>query len=689
MPTAAEAAVCQKCGSALSGWVCPRCNPLPQSGFVKRSTNLFPLGAGLAVLLFVVFMGTVTAVFLNVSLLQSAAYTSSLQTALSSRDVQTALGSGIRARRPVIGFLFPFGGSQFAQWSVTLTGSRGSGHLYGVANWTNGVWDFSRLTFESKNKKIKIDLTPVRLLQLPPVPAKNVYLLPIGLGEGESLQWAPAYYKAKLGIDVQVLPATPLDSTLIDPVRNQLNTDKWIEFLAQKYREISRDPTSILIGVTSSDMYIPAIDFSYVENMRRDGRYGMISSARLHPPSLLGKWNPEWLTSRVQKLLTKNMVMLYFDLPLSSDYTSLLSGGVLSGIQIDRMGGEIVGAQGRWDSFVESGDPAVTIYDGPADTLLWKMQYTESALPDTSTQVFCVDAGVGLILQRKADFVFDDEPSMQFTRIHRNQDDGSRSFGIGGSDSFEIFLGGQMGVAIDLIMEDGVRIHYNHLPPAMGQTGDTYQAGWGGEGRFQNTQAVFDGKTWRIKTADGWTYMFPYTPNALPQNVTVLTGFIDPAGYEYKMERDSFGTLLSISSPSGKWLHFENDSEHRISKIKSSQGRTVQYEYDAGGRMSRATDSQGHVDSYTYDEKGQMITAGHGTARPILTNKYFPDGYIKSQVTGDGKKFEYSYFRRERNVIYESLILDPNGLETYVQYVRGGYLRSLPSATHRGRSADR
>ena len=125
-------------------------------------------------LLFVVFMGTVTAVFLNVSLLQSAAYTSSLQTALSSRDVQTALGSGIRARRPVIGFLFPFGGSQFAQWSVTLTGSRGSGHLYGVANWTNGVWDFSRLTFESKNKKIKIDLTPVRLLQLPPVPAKNV-----------------------------------------------------------------------------------------------------------------------------------------------------------------------------------------------------------------------------------------------------------------------------------------------------------------------------------------------------------------------------------------------------------------------------------------------------------------------------------------------------------------------------------
>jgi YD repeat-containing protein len=642
------------------------------------------------VLLFVVSIAIVTVVFLNRSLLQSTAYTSSLQTALSSPGVQSALGSGIQAKQPVFGFLLPLGGSQFAQWSVTLSGSHGSGHLYGVANWANGTWDFSRLVFESEGNRSsgKIDLTPVRRLQLPSVPAKNVYLLPIGMAEGESLQWAPAYYKAKLGIDVKVLAPIPLDPKLIDATRNQLNTDKWIEFVAQKYPEISREPASILIGVTASDTYIPDFDSSYVENMRHEGRFGMVSSARLHPISLLGKWNPEWLTSRVQKLLTKNLVMLYFDLPLSSDDTSLLSGGVLSGFQIDRMGADVIGAEGRWDSFVESGDPVVTIYDGPGDKLLWKMQYTESAIPDTATQTFRVDTGVGLMILHKADFVFEDDPAMQFTRIHRNQDDRSRSFGIGGSDSFEIFLGGQMGVAIDLIMEDGVRIHYNHLPPATGQTGDTYQSGWDRAGRFQNTQLVFDGKIWRIKTADGWTYMFPYTPNALPQNVTVLTGFIDPEGREYKMERDSFGALVAISSPSGKWLHFENDSEHRISKITSSHGRTVQYEYDAGGRMIRATDSAGHVDSYTYDEKGQMITAGHGAANLVLTNKYFPDGYIKSQVMGDGKKFEYSYFRRERNVIYESLILDPNGLETYVQYVPGGYVRSLPSAAHRGRSAD-
>jgi hypothetical protein len=64
--------------------------------------------------------------------------------------------------------------------------------------------------------------------------------------------------------------------------------------------------------------------------------------------------------------------------------------------------------------------------------------------------------------------------------------------------------------------------------------------------------------------------------------------------------------------------------------------RTVRYEYDAGGRMIRATDSGGDVNSYAYDEKAQMIKAGHGAGKPVLANTYFPDGYIKSQVMGDG-----------------------------------------------------
>lgn len=236
-----------------------------------------------------------------------------------------------------------------------------------------------------------------------------------------------------------------------------------------------------------------------------------------------------------------------------------------------------------------------------------------------------------------------------------------------------------MGTAVDLIMEDGARIHFKHQQPKAGQSGDIYQAEWNGNYRFNGIQAVYAGGSWQVKTTDGWTYNFPYRPKALPQYVTVLTGFTDPSGREYEMERDTFGTLVAITSSSGKWLHFENDSAHRIRKIMSSLGRTVQYDYDAGGRMVRATDSDGRMDSYTYDEKGQMLTAGHGTEKPILTNEYFGDNYIKSQVMGDGRKFGYFYVRGQANVIRENQVIDPNGLETYIQYGPSGYLQSLPT----------
>ena len=620
-------------------------------------------------------------VYLHIRLVRSGAYQDGIKTASSSAQVQSALGDGIRARQPALGYLISFADSQFAEWSVLLTGSRGSGNLYGVATEVNGAWEFSRLAFVSTSGEVRVELTPVRQLKLPSVPAKDVYLVPIGLDQGESVQWATDYYKSKLGIYVKLLPPVALDPKLIDPARHQLNPNKCVDWLAAKYPEIARDPSSIFVGVTSTDMYFPGFNWRYAENVRIEGRYAVISTARLHPPSLLGTLNPEWLNARLQKLLTKNLVMLYFDLPMSSDSTSLLSGGVFSGGEVDQMGGEIIGAEGKWDSFVTPGEPSVTLYDSPneghGDKLLWKMAYTRSAIPDTSVQIFFMDLGLGLIVQRKADFVFPDEPALQFSRVYRNQDDRSRSFGIGGSNSFDIFLGGKMGVAVDLIMEDGARTHFVHKQPDA--SGDVYQAGGGTASRFDYAKAIYQGASWQVKTVDGWTYTFPYKPKALPQNVTVLTGFIDPAGQVYTMERDSFGSLMAVESPSWKWLHFENDSQHRISSITSSLGRSVRYDYDPGGRLSRATDSEGHVDSYTYDEKGEMLTAAHGIEKPFLSNAYFSDSYIKEQILGDGRKFEYGYFRSERNIMRENQITTPNGLETYIQYVRGGYTQSLPA----------
>jgi YD repeat-containing protein len=241
----------------------------------------------------------------------------------------------------------------------------------------------------------------------------------------------------------------------------------------------------------------------------------------------------------------------------------------------------------------------------------------------------------------------------------------------------DMFLVGQMDAYVDLCLEDGARIHFVHQQRKPGEL-DTYLEPGGWSGPYTRTKFEFDGKIWRLKRNDGWTFFFPYHPEWLPQYVTVLTSFTDPAGHEYKMERDNVGDLLSIATPSGKWLHFENDAQHRIQRITSSIGRTMQYEYDSGGRLVRATDSEGHVDTYTYDEKAEMLTAGHGGDSAVVRNAYSNDGYIKSQTVADGGKFEFSYFRGPRNVIRESQITDPGGMLTSFLFGRGGYSQTLP-----------
>jgi YD repeat-containing protein len=528
----------------------------------------------------------------------------------------------------------------------------------------------------SDDGKNTIDLTPVHAVVLPEVPVRTVYLVPIGLQE--SLDWASPYYKSKLDIDVRVLPATALDNSLLDSTRHQLDSEKCIyEFLLPKYPDLARDPSAIIIAVTSTDIYIPSLGWSYAENLRREGRFAVISSARLHPLPVLDKLNPEWLASRLQKLLTKNIAMLYFGLPMSEDYTSLLSGGVLSGREIDRMAGDIVGQQGQWSPFIDAGAPAITLYKVPGKELVWTRGWADHALLDTKADLFTAELDVGLLVQRKADFLFPNEPAMNFVRVYRNQDERARAFGVGGTHEFDMFLGGKMRVAVDLILADGLRVQFLHKGPVLGEAGDVYEPRHPERERF--IRAVFSGNIWHVKTRAGWVYDFPYCPQALPQYVTVLTGFTDAAHHRYEMKRDPSGALLEIISPAGTSLRFENDANHRIHRITASDGRSMQYDYNEAGGLIRVRASDGFIDFYSYDDKGQMLTVAHGDGQPVLTNEYFVDGCIKTQTLSNGKAFRYGYSRQGMS-IKNSYITYPNGLESYVQYERGGYSEWPPSA---------
>lgn len=605
----------------------------------------------------------------------TGAYQEALQIVRHSPDARKILGDRIHPGWP-LGLQEDAFGSQFVQWMVPLSGSRGDAHLYAVANLIDGSWRFSRLVMVSDRGSKAVDLAPPpQRAAVPSVLPGKVYLVPFGLDSDFSLAWAPAYYRAKFGIDASILPPLPFDETLMNRPRRQLNAEDSLDYLRQKLPALAADPSAVIVAVTSRDLYIPAFDWAYAENFRDDGRFGIVSTARFHPPSWLDRLNPQWFQSRVQKMLTKNVAILYFGLPLSSDYTSLLSSGILTGTETDFMTGSIIGADRHWDPLQSEGEPEITEYDTPGKPAFWRMGDFHLALPNTSSQLFTANLANGQLVQRQTDFYFGGEFPLQFTRVYKSFDRYPRGFGIGTDASLNMFLYGQMGSYVNLCFADGSKIHFAHARRQSGQ-GDTYVTTDG-----DYTSAVLVGNMWTISRSDGVKFYMPYRPRARGEYVTVLTGYTDRSGHLYKMDRNSAGDLLSITTPAGAWLHFAYDGQHRIQQIKASTGRVVNYQYDPKGRLARVSDSDGHVETYTYDDKDEMLTAAHASGAPVLANTYDVSGNLIAQKMQDGGAFKYDYTQDPssyREFIVPSLMIDPNGLYTYFQYGPNGYSQSLP-----------
>lgn len=134
-------------------------------------------------------------------------------------------------------------------------------------------------------------------------------------------------------------------------------------------------------------MYIASYDWNYAINYREDGRYGVVSLARLRP-LLLEQGNEALLVSRLQKMITKNVYLLCFDVPLSDDATSAVSGGVMSPDEIDYMSDQIIGREQHWDPQPDGTVPTISMILTPQSNVAWQMDWHAKPPTDVSTEYF-------------------------------------------------------------------------------------------------------------------------------------------------------------------------------------------------------------------------------------------------------------------------------------------------------------
>jgi predicted Zn-dependent protease len=167
-----------------------------------------------------------------------------------------------------------------------------------------------------------------------PVPAlpqtRSVFLAPIGdfpISDAEALV---AHYQEKFGMTIAILPSLAVPGEAFDGDRKQLIAERVIDALGQGHA-VATDPAAVVIGLTSTDMYIASESWAWAYGLRTQGHLAVVSTARM--ADFLGIQRMR----RLQKLVTKNIGLLYFGLPLNDDPGSVLYRDVGGQSDLDAM----------------------------------------------------------------------------------------------------------------------------------------------------------------------------------------------------------------------------------------------------------------------------------------------------------------------------------------------------------------
>ena len=688
---------CASCGAALYQGMqaCPRCGASVGTSNAESGPSLLkPVLILFSIVL--VFAAAVMAAAVHLirsRIVGNPVYPESLGIARSSSELQSLLGQPIQEGWMPFGVIQNVYGSEFAEWTISLKGPKAIGRLHCVANRIGSSWRFSRLLFVLGDGSKTVDLTPAperdRLLSKESL--KKVYLVPLGSALEANLAWAPDYYKAKFGLSVEVLPGIslhgPSDGFVRNTRRKQLVAENLVAVMKRTLPEKVKDQAAILIGVTDEDMYIGSYDWRYAINYREDGRFAVVSEARLRPRGLFERWNRAMEPSRLQKMITKNVYLLCFDVPLSRDYTSGVSGGVMSPGEVDYMGDQIIGAEGQWRSQSSGVAPIVSMVLSPTQPAAWNTDWWRKPPADISMEYFAADLWTGVLIQRKTDFYLDDGFPLQFVRAYGSGDAEARGFGLGTNDSLDFSVTGVPGKYLELQEENGAQTHFDRDPASDSGGAEAYRGGIDYFSPFSQGKIFMHRFDSDLETTQGWHYFFPYRQTAKSESkLTALTGYSDPQGHRFEMERKSDGDLLSITTPAGKWLHFESDPQHRFRRIEDSEGRVVNYDYDEQGRLIRVSDSRGNSELYRYDGKNRMRAVLDSKESVLMAITYSPEGRITSQTLSDGRVFQYVYRLAANGAPAQIQFTDPRGYVTSFDYRGKEYTQSLPTRPKLGKT---
>ncbi len=145
------------------------------------------------------------------------------------------------------------------------------------------------------------------------------------------------HYRQKFGLESTVLPALTPGTSEVNPNRQQLIAENVMESMHKTYSRFVENNSSILIGITSDDMYPLGQNWQFCFGWRKpEIRSAVVSTARMNlhyegePASQANE------TSRLQKIVTKDIGIMYYNKSTSDNPHSVLFSGILGIQELDQ-----------------------------------------------------------------------------------------------------------------------------------------------------------------------------------------------------------------------------------------------------------------------------------------------------------------------------------------------------------------
>jgi predicted Zn-dependent protease len=167
----------------------------------------------------------------------------------------------------------------------------------------------------------------------------RICFVPIGEPKTLDLVELASHYQERFGTTIGILPPIRPKVSEYDILRRQLIAEELVALMRRSYPTLDADPTTLLIGFTEADLYIRSVpNWDWAFAGRMEGRFSVISTARMDPFFYREEPSPELLNTRARKITTKTIGLLYFGLPLSSDPRSVLYDSILGLDDLDAIG---------------------------------------------------------------------------------------------------------------------------------------------------------------------------------------------------------------------------------------------------------------------------------------------------------------------------------------------------------------